>query len=103
MKTYSEISLAAYSETIARCGDLGEAVLAHFKGNLEDAYEALENHYYGEYGSEEDYAREYVNDCYDPDDSLKLCIDYKKLTKLLFEESYYSIKVNDECHVFSTF
>lgn len=86
---------------IVERGELGAELLAHY-GNLEDAEEALENYYVGEYKSELDYAVHLFNDVYlqDIPENIQYYIDYDKFCRNIFINDYFSLEVEGNCHVF---
>jgi antirestriction protein len=89
-------------EIIDKYDDLGKAVLEYFIDE-QDAYEALEDNYCGEYDSEEDYAMELLKECDNIPDYLNIYIDYPKFTRDLFINDNFSIKLNGKYHIFTTF
>jgi len=83
-------------------GHLG-AELAAYYGNLEEAEEALENHYMGVYSSELDYAIHLFDECYlhDIPESVQYYVDYDKFCRDIFIDSYFSIDIDGKTHVFA--
>jgi antirestriction protein len=85
-------------------GEVGEALISHFCGNVDEAKKALEEYYQGEFDSELDYAEQLFDDCYldQIPESLQSYIDYKSFAYDIFIDGYFSVKVGCNVHVFST-
>jgi len=70
-----------------------EAYCIYIDGGLgNDDLESFREHYAGQYDSEEDYARELVDECYDLDKmmgNLSYYFDYRAYARDLFMEDYY--------------
>jgi antirestriction protein len=99
-------SIVQKAEFFGTWGKLGAEVCANYGGNVDDATRALEDHYHGEYESEEDYARELIEETTDMStipDIIKYNIDYKSIARDLFIGDFNSFKINGMVHVFSTF
>jgi antirestriction protein len=87
---------------IVEHGELGAEVLNYYDGRLEDAQEALEEHYQGEYKSELDYAIHLFDEIYlhDIPKHVQGYIDYEKFERDIFIDGYFSLDVKGSCHVF---
>jgi antirestriction protein len=94
--------IVQYADFIKEHGELGEAVLDHCCGDIEQALNLMEN-YNGEFKNEEDFAVRLVEDCYDlkPMGNLQYYFDYAAFARDLFMDGYVSIYLNGDCHVFS--
>lgn len=84
-------------------GAVGGEVAGYYGGNLEDAEEALENNYHGEWDSELDFATELFDDCYAHTipQNLRSYIDYEQFCRDIFINDYLSFEVNHKVHVIS--
>jgi antirestriction protein len=82
-------------------GQLG-AELAAYYGNLEEAEEALENHYMGAHESDLDYAIHLFDECYlhNIPESIQYYVDYDKFCRDIFIDDYFSIDIDGKTHVF---
>ena len=69
-------------------------------GDLETAQRTWDE-YQGTYDSEEDFAYELMNSCYEVPSYLEYYIDYEKFARDLFLCDYLSIEVDGKIHVFS--
>lgn len=87
--------MVAHREDEALC----EAVL-EYACDLAQAKYLIEECYQGEYDSEEDFARQFFQDCYDIPDYLTFYIDYEAIARDLFVCDYISFRVNCMTHVF---
>lgn len=85
-------------------GAVGEALISHYCGNIEEAKMALEEYYFGEYESELAFAEHIFDDCYldQIPDNLQGYIDYESFARDIFIDDYFSVKVGCNVHVFST-
>lgn len=84
--------VAAYAAGIEEHGEAWAAYVDH-QGGLEYA-DGFEDDYCGEYGSEQDYAEQLIDDCYNLDEmmgSLAYYFDYEKFSHDLFIGDNYSI------------
>lgn len=88
---------------ILKHGEVGAVVAEYYGGDLEDAEEALENNYHGEWESELDYATDLFDDCYAHEipESLRYYIDYESFSRDIFINDYLSFEVNHKVHVIS--
>lgn len=84
---FGEVKLGEYPgiDTVAKVGEflvehgrLGAKVLDHCGNHLEDARMMIEEQYLGEYTSLENYAREYIESCWDLPDHIEAYIDYER-------------------------
>ena len=87
---------------IAEYGELGAAVLVHWSGNLEQAGEALTDHYAGQHTSLADYAQEFAEQTSDVPRHLEFYIDYEAMGRdMELNGDIYTIETaRDEVHVF---
>ncbi len=82
-------------------GEAGMAAL-QYCNDLDEAKEMMEDHYHGCHDSEEDFAEQLFEDCYEIPDHLQYYIDYEKVARDLFVNDYVSMNANDgQIHVFS--
>ena len=78
-----------------------QATLADY--GIEEAQTMLEDHYYGSFDSEVDFARFVLEECYSnpiPDQWLGY-FDYEAFARDLFIDSFCSVEVDGNLHVFS--
>jgi antirestriction protein len=85
-------------------GAVGEALISHYCGNVDDARRAMDDYYYGEHDSELAFAEHIFDECYldQIPNHLKGYIDYGSLARDLFINDYFSVEVGCNVHVFST-
>lgn len=85
-------------------GELGQALLKEFCGDLERAVRAIENEYIGEYSSEESYATESFEELYSEVPAYVMgFVDFERVRRDWFQHgTYYSIEVDNVCHVFDS-
>ena len=84
-------------------GEVGTAIADYYGGDLEDAKEAIENNYHGEWDSELDFATDLFDECYAHDipENLRSYIDYEQFCRDIFINDYLSLEVNHKVHVIS--
>jgi antirestriction protein len=87
---------------IAKHGELGAKLIAHYKGKLENAEDVINQRYQGEYNSQLDYATQLFNMLYLPTlpEHTRFCINYKAFKSAIFLHYFFSIAVNGKVHVF---
>jgi antirestriction protein len=87
---------------ISEHGKLGAELIAYFY-NLENAKEALENNYHGEYSRKLDFAIQLFDDIYldSIPDHLAYYIDYEAFSYDIFINDYFALEVDGNVHVFS--
>lgn len=83
-------------------GELGAKLITYYGGSVEDAEEALAEHYQGEYKSELDYATAFFDECYleTVPASVRSYIDYDSFKIDLFIDDCFSIEVGSKSHIF---
>ena len=93
------------AELIEEHGEELVVGLYNYYGSLEDAKEAIEDRYRGEYDSEVEYATELFDECYAHDipENLRFYIDYEKFARDLFINDYVSIDSRSGVHVLSCY
>ncbi|MCD6047032.1 MAG: antirestriction protein [Gammaproteobacteria bacterium] len=79
--------------------DLSSEVLK-YTCDIDHAKHMMEECYHGEYDSEEDYARQFYDDCMEIPDHLAYYIDYERIARDMFMSDYVSFRVNGMTHVF---
>lgn len=65
-----------------------------------DIIENFHEEYRGEYDNEEDYAHQFMNDCYEIPEHLKYYIDYEAVWRDLSYDGYWSEYKNGTCYIF---
>lgn len=101
---YEDIeSVCAKAQFVLEYGEVGGLIAEYYRGNLEEAKEAIENDYHGEWDSELDFAANLFDECYayDIPVNLRFYIDYDKFCRDIFIDSYISVSVDNTVHVFS--
>ena len=80
-------------------------ILNHTGDNIEKAREVLEEHYHGEFSSEEDFSYHWTHevDCREIPDYLQHYIDYKAMARDFFINDFFSVELNHKVHVFSNY
>lgn len=92
--------VAAMATFINQHGSLGAEVLAHVHENIDEAESLMEDSYYGEYESEEDFVRSLHEDIGDIPENLEYYIDYERMARDYFISDYFSMEVGNKIHVF---
>lgn len=84
-------------------GEVGEALISHYCGNVDEARRALEDYYHGEHDSELAFAENLFDDCCldQIPNYLQNYIDYESFARDLFINDYFSVEVGCNVHVFS--
>ena len=88
---------------VAQYGELGAELVAYYGGNLEEAKEALEEYYQGEYQNRLDYVAYLFDEFYlkEIPENLRAYIDYQGFKRDIFFDDYFALEVKGSCHVFS--
>jgi antirestriction protein len=91
------------AEFIQEHGEELAAGVYNYYGSIDDAKDALENRYHGEYDSELDYAEQLFDECYAHDipENIRFYIDYEKFSRDLFVNDCFSIDSKGSVHIFS--
>ena len=108
---FGSLSLGEY-ESISWVCELAELMREHgevilelysYHGDLEYAKTALENNYYGEHKSEQDFSNDFFDDLYAHEipKHLTFYINYEAFSRGLFITDFYSIETESGVHVFS--
>jgi len=92
--------IAEIAQFFEEHGELGAELLRHFCDDLDTAKTVIEDCYYGEYDSEEGYARSITEETSEIPSHLAFYIDYKKMAHDIFTNDCFSIEVNGFTHVF---
>jgi antirestriction protein len=97
LETISELA-----EFLLEHGELGAAVY-EYANNIDEAKKLLEECYYGEFASEEDFVYYWTHevDCREIPAYLQYYIDYKAMARDFFINDFFSIEVNHKVNVFS--
>lgn len=95
-------SVRAKALFVEEYGEVSGELLSHFGDQLEDAANALENHYAGVYKSLADYAEELAEQAGDIPKHLELYIDYERMGRdMELSGDVYTIETGfEEVHVF---
>ena len=101
LSEYTDIDhIAELAEFIGEHGLLGGELINLF-GDLEEAQEALEDRYYGQYNSVEDFAEELTEQTTEIPEALRFYIDYEKMARDLEINDITAIETgHGEVHVF---
>lgn len=95
-------NLIAYADFIKEHGEMGLSVLEHYNNDIDEATNALENFYHGEYDSEEDFVIQFTEDTgMEIPKHLAYYIDYEKMTRDYFINDFFSIDYGSSVLVFS--
>lgn len=93
-------SVAELAAFIAEHGALGGKLIDYF-GSLDDAREAMEDHYAGEYQSVADFAQELTEQSTEIPKALEYYIDWERMARDLEINDVLTIKTGFECvHIF---
>jgi len=90
---------AEYAEFIEEHGKLGAKLISYY-GDLEDAREAISDHYAGEYDSLSDYAEQLTEETTQIPETLRYYIDYEKMGRDLEINDVLTIEAGSSVHVF---
>lgn len=98
-------SISGVCELAEMMREYGEVIfeLYSYHGDLEFAKNQLENNYYGEHKSEENFASDLFDDLYahQVPKHLSFYIDYDAFSRDLFINDFYSVETDSGVHVFS--
>ena len=92
-------TVANYAEFIEEHGDLGAKLIAYY-GNLDDARDAICDHYAGQYDSLSDYAEQLTEETTQIPEPLRYYIDYEKMARDLEINDVLAIESGHSVHVF---
>ena len=93
-------SVAELAAFIAEHGELGGKLVEYF-GSLDDAREAIEDHYAGEYKSLADFAQELTEHSTEIPKALEYYIDWERMARDLSINDVLTIETGFECvHIF---
>ncbi len=83
-------------------GLLAAELIAFYGENLEQAKEALEKYYEGQYWDKLHYATCLFDKLYLPNipENIRNCIDYKQFQRNIFRGEYFCLDVKGSCHIF---
>lgn len=94
-------AVQAKATFIKEHGSIAIALLEYY-GDLQDAADALEDFYRGEWNSELDFATEFFHEMHhDISDNIRFYIDYDAFRRDLFINDFFSLNVDGVVHVFS--
>lgn len=98
---YSGIeSVAELAAFVAEHGELGGKLVEYF-GSLDDAREAIEDHYAGQYQSVADFAQELTEQSTEIPASLQYYIDWERMARDLEINDVLTVETGFECvHIF---
>ena len=87
---------------IAKHGELGAKLIAHYEGTVEAAEEVINYRYQGEYKSQLEYATQLFDKLYlnSIPENIHFCIDYEAFKTAIFEHYFFSIELEGKTHVF---
>lgn len=93
----SVVKIAAY---IGEHGALGGKLIEHY-GNIDDAREAIEDHYAGQYSSLAEFAEEITEETTQIPENLKYYIDYERMARDIEINDVLAIETGfEEIHIF---
>ncbi|WP_416877406.1 antirestriction protein ArdA [Litorimonas sp.] len=95
-------TVAENAAFIEKHGEIGSKLVAFF-GNIEDAENAISEHYAGEYDRLEDYAAELTEETTQIPENLRYYINYEKMARDLAINDVMTIEVGQSVHVFWRF
>lgn len=101
LSEYSGIDEAHATATFIKAhGSIAIALLEYYN-DLQDAEDALENFYHGEWNSELDFATEFFHEAHHVSDDVLFYIDYEAFRRDLFINDFFSLEVEGSVHVFA--
>ena len=71
--------ISVFADFINEHGEIGTALLDHYSGDLEEAYETMDGRYLGAYGSLEDYMQELTEETTNIPRALRHYINYRAM------------------------
>lgn len=93
--------IAALAAFIAEHGTLGGKLIEHFGGDLDEAQNAIEDSYAGEYASLADFARELTEEQGGIPDHLAFYIDYEAMARDMAINDVFTVETGfEQVHVF---
>ena len=92
-------TVAEYAEFIEEHGKLGGKLIAYY-GDLDDARDAISDHYAGEYNSLSDYAEQLTEETTQIPEALRYYIDYEAMARDLEINDVLTIEDGHSVHVF---
>lgn len=92
-------TVATYAEFIEEHGDLGSKLIAYY-GDLDDARDAISDHYAGQYDSLSNYAEQLTVETTQIPESLRFYIDYEKMAADMEINDVLAIISDHSVHVF---
>lgn len=92
-------TVANYAAFIEEHGDLGEKLISYYS-DLDDARNAISEHYAGQYDSLSDYAEQLTEETTQIPESLRYYIDYDKMARDLEINDVLAIQAGQSVHVF---
>lgn len=97
-------AISAWAKFIVEHGKIGAELIVYCDGNIDQAITMMEDCYHGAYNSEADFVEEYLDQTGTTIPGI-LCfyIDYEKMAKDWFISDFFSLDVNGEVHVFSSY
>lgn len=97
--------VAKVGEFLAEHGRIGAKVIDYCGHDLKQARGMIEDRYYGEYSSLEDYAREYIENCWNVPDHVEPYFDYERFGRdLELGGDVVTLRTGyQEVHIFSEY
>lgn len=92
--------LVNLAEFINEHQELGIELLKFTHNDLNESERLINDCYYGEHKSEEDFTRQILEETTETPSHLVNYIDYKSMADDWFLYDYFTLKVNDKVHVF---
>lgn len=103
IEEYADIaSVAEMATFMGEHGKLGAVLLKYLNFEIEDAKTWMDDHYCGLHDSEEDFARETMEEVYSIPDYLQNYIDYKLVAQDWFLSDYVSLEIDHQVAVFNS-
>lgn len=93
----------AFAEFISKHGELGAKLLSHYEGFLEEAKQAINDHYHGEWDEEIEFIRAFFYECYGSEipDNISCYLDYNLICRDFFITDFFSISSGGKKHIFN--
>lgn len=92
-------TVANYAAFITEHGDLGAKLISYYY-SIDDAREAIADHYAGQYDSLTDYAEQITEETTKIPEPLRIYIDYEKMARDLEINDVLAIQSGQSVHVF---
>ncbi|HVV67736.1 MAG TPA: antirestriction protein ArdA [Gammaproteobacteria bacterium] len=97
-------TVSAWAKFIVEHGKIGAELIAYCSGDIDQAVTVMEDCYHGAYNSEPDFVEEFLDQIGTQiPENLRWYVDYEKMARDWFISDFFSLKVDGDVHVFSSY